>query len=378
MENKGLLFIPDISGFTRFVNETDIEHSRMIIQELLETLINANQMGLEVSEIEGDAILFYKFGASPDLQALYQQVADMFCAFHRHLLAYEHRRYCQCRACLSAIHLTLKVITHYGEFTSYHVKNFSKLIGKDIIVAHQLLKNDIEQHEYWLLTKSLLPDTPPAELAEWMEWNSSAKQTESGEIPFHYTQLSQLKNAIQPEPFLQPELSEKARMISVSREYDTDIITLFHAAGDFNYRSHWLEGVKAVEEVSHYLPRVGMRCRCILDNGQTMIYASSFQYQPEKIEFSETDEKEGNTSHFTLEKTGNKKTKLTLDYYLQKNTAQQLLFKLMRKKKMEDSLRQSLLNLDSVVKEIKLPAEDSPENLIPGLHDPQEEPLKKS
>ena len=36
MENKGLLFIPDISGFTRFVNETEIDHSRLIIQELLE------------------------------------------------------------------------------------------------------------------------------------------------------------------------------------------------------------------------------------------------------------------------------------------------------------------------------------------------------
>ena len=58
MENKGLLFIPDISGFSRFVSQTEIEHSRLIIQELLETLINANQMGLEVSEVEGDAILF--------------------------------------------------------------------------------------------------------------------------------------------------------------------------------------------------------------------------------------------------------------------------------------------------------------------------------
>ena len=72
MENKGLLFIPDISGFTRFVNESEINHSRLIIQELLETLINANQIGLQVSEIEGDAILFYKFGNPPDLAQLYQ------------------------------------------------------------------------------------------------------------------------------------------------------------------------------------------------------------------------------------------------------------------------------------------------------------------
>ena len=33
MQNRGLLFIPDISGFTQFVNEVEIEHSRFIIAE---------------------------------------------------------------------------------------------------------------------------------------------------------------------------------------------------------------------------------------------------------------------------------------------------------------------------------------------------------
>src|SRR5215207_9479083 len=101
MENKGLLFIPDISGFTRFINETEIDHSRLIIQELLELLINANQLGLEVSEIEGDAILFYKFGDPPPMDELYRQVENMFCAFHRQLVAYNYRKFCQCKACTS-------------------------------------------------------------------------------------------------------------------------------------------------------------------------------------------------------------------------------------------------------------------------------------
>src|SRR3954470_16694931 len=109
MENRGLLFIPDISGFTRFVTETEIDHSRLIIQELLELLINANEIGLEISEIEGDAILFYKFGDPPRLEDLYNQVKKMFCSFHRSLAAYDNRRYCQCKACVSAVGLTLKV-----------------------------------------------------------------------------------------------------------------------------------------------------------------------------------------------------------------------------------------------------------------------------
>jgi hypothetical protein len=355
MQNSGLLFIPDISGFTKFVNETEIDHSRLIIQELLEILINANQIGLEVSEIEGDAILFYKFGECPDLESLYKQVKKMFCEFHRSLIAYDHRRFCQCTACTSAIDLTLKVITHYGEFTGYNVKNFNKLIGKDIIVAHQLLKNDIDQHEYWLVTKSLLHDETPADFTQWMNWNSSSQQTGSGEIAFHYTQLGQLKNEILPEPFPQLGLSKKVKMISVSKEYETDIITVFHATGDFNYRSRWQDGVKTVEEVDHFLPRIGMRCRCVMENGQVIIYASSYSFSPERIEFSETDEQKKSSTYYLLEKTHEKKTRLTLDFYLEKNIANETIFKLMRKKKMENSLQKSLLNLDKVVKEIKLP-----------------------
>ena len=285
MENRGLLFIPDISGFTRFVTETEIGHSRLIIQELLELLINTNEIGLEVSEVEGDAILFYKFGEAPSLELIYKQVEKMFCAFHRNLIIYDNRRYCQCQACVSASGLTLKVITHFGEFTGYNVKNFSKLIGKDVIVAHQLLKNDIPQHEYWLVTKSLAMDSPPADFAGWMKWISSSRQTENGNIPFHYTQLSELKKEIAVEPIKLPDMSTKEKVISLAAEYDTDIITLFHAAGDFNFRNRWLEGVKQVEEVAHYLPRVGMRCRCILDNGESINYASSYLYTTDKIEF---------------------------------------------------------------------------------------------
>lgn len=355
MENKGLLFIPDISGFTRFINETEINHSRLIIQELLELLINANHVGLEVSEIEGDAILFYKFGEVPRLDELYRQVEKMFCDFHRQLMAYEYRRFCQCKACTSAIRLTLKVITHYGEFTGYNVKNFQKLIGRDIIIAHQLLKNDIEQHEYWLVTDSLLQNNPPPGFAQWMQWNSSAKQTENGEIAFRYTQLSALKKNVQPEQVPQLHLTKKNKMLSLSEEYQAGIIPLFHATGDFSYRSQWQQGVKAIEEISHFLPRVGMRCRCLLENGESFIFASSYSFSPERIEFSETDEGDNSTTYYILEKINEQITRLTVDYYLPKNVFTKFFFNLNRKKQLENKLKQSLVNLHAVVKEIKLP-----------------------
>ena len=356
METKGLIFIPDISGFTRFVNESEIEHSRFIIQELLETLINANESGLEISEIEGDAILFYKFGDPVELQELYKQVEKMFCAFHRHLAAYEYRRLCQCQACISAINLTLKVITHYGEFTSYNVKNFSKLIGKDIIVAHQLLKNDIQQHEYWLVTKNLLKDKQPVDFAQWMKWDHSVKHTEIGEIPFHYTQLSQLKKEIVPAPLPQLDLSKKVKMISVSKEYDTNIKALFYIAAHFEFRHRWVEGVKKIDEVDHHLPGIGTRHRCVLDNGQIIMYTSGFSYNPgSKIVYSETDEKKKMATSFIFEKTGGNKTRFTLEFYLRQNIIMQNLFKLAMKRKIEKTFQKSMQNLEKLLKEITVP-----------------------
>ena len=357
MEKRGLIFIPDISGFTRFVNETEIEHSRQIIQELLETIINANEIGLEISEIEGDAILFYKYGEAPDLKELYKQVEKMFCEFHRHLIAYEKHRLCQCTACKSAANLTLKVISHYGEFTGYNVKNFSKLIGKDIIVAHQLLKNDIEQHEYWLVTEGLMKNESP-ELRPWMNWNTSMKQTDTGQIPYQYTQLSPLKNEIPPASSPPLEIPKKVKVFSVSKEFKKDINTLFFSAVNFNFRGRWQVGVKSADQVSHILPQVGTHHRCVLEKGeQVIMYTSSFSYEPEKIIYSETAEDKKNACYFTFEKVETGKTRVTIDFYLKKNPLMQLMFNIMMKKKIEQGFRQSLENLDEMVKDIRLPVE---------------------
>jgi hypothetical protein len=193
MKHSGFLFIPDISGFTRFVNSVELQHSQHIIRELLEIILDANEMELKVSELEGDAILFYKLGESPDLNVTYKQVEKMFLSFHKQLELYETQNTCHCNACNSAIHLSLKIISHYGEFTEYRIKNFLQLIGKDVIIAHQLLKNEIPEHEYWLITDDLSGGKPPEKFTPWMNWDCGAKQVDENKISFHFAQLSHLK-----------------------------------------------------------------------------------------------------------------------------------------------------------------------------------------
>jgi hypothetical protein len=358
MDSRGLLFIPDISGFTRFVTDMEIEHSRHIIQELLEVLIDSNEIGLEISEIEGDAILFYKFGQSPDLKKLFEQVEKMFCSFHRHLLSYEHRRICQCKACNTANRLTLKVITHYGEFTGYNVKKFSKLIGKDVIVAHQLLKNDIGQHEYWLVTKDVLGNQSPDKFQEWIRWEAMSKATENGEISFLYTQLSDLKSKIEPEPLPDFGIAKKLKVLSVSKEFDIDIKRLIYTAIHFEFRHEWVDGVKGIDNVSEFLPGVGTSHRCILEKGFVTMYTSDFLYDPEsKIVYSETDEKKQVTTFFILEKMGEQKTKFTIELHLRDSFPLKVIFQLFMKNKMERSFQKSIDNLEGVARKVEIPVE---------------------
>ncbi len=126
---SALLFMPDISGFTEFVSVTEIQHAQSIIGELLEIIIDSSQMNLQVSAIEGDAILFYRLGEAPGLHQLLEQVQLMFTRFHQQLKRYDHERICPCGACTSAKQLQLKFFAHYGEVSVYNVKEHHQLFG---------------------------------------------------------------------------------------------------------------------------------------------------------------------------------------------------------------------------------------------------------
>jgi len=356
MANRGLIFIPDISGFTRFVSNTDVEHSRYIIQELLETIINANEIDLSVSEVEGDAVLFYKYGEPPGINILYEQVKKMFCNFHRHLISYELCRICQCTACRSAINLSLKVITHYGEFTGYNVKNFDKLVGKDIIVAHQLLKNNIEQHEYWLVTDGLRNNVSRENIPPGFHWNLSSIDTENGKIPFGFIHLSPLRKKMPPVNKPQYDIGEKVQVLSLSKEINAGINTVFYTAINFSSRHQWFTRVKEINDLSHTLPRVGTSHCCVLEKGKEIMFTSDFSYSPEKIIYCETDNNETSICQFTSEKMNDRLTRFTIDLFLKKNFIMLNIFRLLMKKKIQKSFLKSIDNLALLVNRVHSPA----------------------
>ena len=195
-----LLFIPDISGFTKFVSSTEVEHGRHIIAELLELIIESNHLDLTVSELEGDAVFFYRDGPLPSFDEIVDQARTMFEAFHRHLRSYEVHRICPCGACSSAQDLTLKIVVHAGPIERLSVRGFEKPFGTDVIVAHRLLKNDLADSEYLLVTDAALEATEAVRDPEWAYVSAgTAVVDDVGPVPYRWMSLAPLRATI-PAP----------------------------------------------------------------------------------------------------------------------------------------------------------------------------------
>lgn len=150
-----LIIMPDISGFTKYMSEADLLHSQTKVATLLESIFESNLLGLKVSEIEGDAILFYDFENASSLNDVLLQCYAMRNNFLKTLADFKASD-CQCGSCSSLQLLRLKFIVHYGMLGSVMVKNHCKLFGKDLIIAHRLLKANVPSWEYLLFTEAVL------------------------------------------------------------------------------------------------------------------------------------------------------------------------------------------------------------------------------
>jgi hypothetical protein len=161
---KGLIVIPDITGFTSFVKNIDMDLGAAITSDLLNTIIDSNTLELEVSEIEGDAVLFYKLGRPFDLSEVFEGLKKINEAFRNKL------RELKAANNITA-DLSLKFIVHYGELNVYNIKGFKKLYGQTVIEAHCLLKNGDGQTNYILFTQdyiSAIADFSTGNTSSWI------------------------------------------------------------------------------------------------------------------------------------------------------------------------------------------------------------------
>ena len=365
-----LLFIPDISGFTQFVNETEITHSQHIIEELLEVLIDANELGLTVSEIEGDAILFYREGQAPTAAALLAQVQRMYVRFHAHLRRYATHRICQCGACSTASGLKLKFIAHYGAVSKNQVKDHSKLFGRDVIVAHRLMKNRVLDDEYVLLTHDLVnacASWVEIEQAAWAEPGLSEEAYDFGPISYCHLTLEPLQAHV-PEPTIEdyslPGATVKVGECEALIEAPIDLV--FDIVSDLSARHVWQTALTGSDRLNHKIPQHGATHRCVIKDSENdpFVRSHSFETGDDYITFTDTEQKQGWSTVFTLRKIGQGTTRMEMHTFMKNNPVAVLIFRMFLKKKTVQNTEASLAKLNDYCKELLREGRNHPAQIL--------------
>jgi hypothetical protein len=153
MEQKkqcGFLVLADISGFTSFVAQTDIEHSNRAISEVLQTIVDKLDDLLTISKLEGDAVFAYIEGSKlPRGEQLLELIDQTYMAFRDKTEALNRQRTCQCTACQLIPSLDLKFMVHYGDFIVQQVAGIKDLLGTDVNLIHRLSKNHVSESTGW-------------------------------------------------------------------------------------------------------------------------------------------------------------------------------------------------------------------------------------
>lgn len=268
----GLLFIPDISGFTRFMHESKFKYNGNLIADLLEIIIEANILNMEVCEIQGDAILFYKVGLPPSIEEIVSQGKQIFLDFQNYLRILE-RDGSELGAQLLESKLTLKAIVHYGRLNITRIREHTKLMGTDVIVAHRLLKNTIEGSEYLLLSDGYLATQAPEAVQRSFQWTQlkegSTEYEHVGKVAYKYAFLTPLRLLI-----TNPEVEHISKLhpntYSLHVHIQAPVACVLRILQNYRLKPAWLIGVKKVTFDTSKVNRSGIYFQCEMEKGDAI------------------------------------------------------------------------------------------------------------
>lgn len=144
MELHGYIVIADITGYTSYLNESELDHARETLGNLLEVLLDNTKPPLVISRLEGDAVFSYGLDEGfVDPQTFLEMIENTYVSFRRAIELMVLNNTCQCNACANVSSLDLKFFVHHGTFVLQSVGGNQELMGSDVNLVHRLLKNSV-------------------------------------------------------------------------------------------------------------------------------------------------------------------------------------------------------------------------------------------
>ena len=264
---KSLLFIPDISGYTQFVQTTEADHSQHVIAELLEVLLEANTQDLALAEVEGDALFLYKEGEIPSQEKLLAQIETMFTAFYSHLKMLETNRICPCNACATAPNLRLKIVAHCADLAFIEVKGNRKPFGPQVIEAHRLLKNSIDSDNYALISRDLATHLglPVDYSSKLFNFQNGVDIYDGREVAYIYSLIDQQHLILQDYNQVRVIEIDAPPKLRLEKYFNIPASELYEYIANLRYRHHWVKGVDRFEYNENEVTRAGTEHLCVVN-----------------------------------------------------------------------------------------------------------------
>lgn len=146
MTQQGFLIISDITGYSKYLKESELEHARDSLSALLNLLIQHTKSPLVISDLEGDAVFSYApAGGFLQGQSLLDMIESTYASFRKALELMVINTTCTCNACRNLPNLDLKFFVHFGSYMTQKLGNFTELVGNDVNLVHRLAKNHIKE-----------------------------------------------------------------------------------------------------------------------------------------------------------------------------------------------------------------------------------------
>lgn len=175
--HEGFFLIADITGYTRYLSESELEHAQETLTALLELLVENTRPPLVISRLAGDAVISYGLRETFfQGQAFIEKIEDTYVAFRKTIERLVLNNTCRCNACANISNLDLKFFIHYGTFGIQRISDHDELVGSDVNLLHRLLKNNVTEETgiraYALFTETAIRQLGAEEMVEAMTAHS--------------------------------------------------------------------------------------------------------------------------------------------------------------------------------------------------------------
>jgi hypothetical protein len=162
--------IADISGYTGYLADVELDHAQDILADLVGAVVTALRPSFRLAKLEGDAAFTFATVETIDGSMLLDTIERCYFGFRRRRRDVRQATSCECNACVRIPDLDLKFVVHHGSAIHQKVAGRQELLGSDVIVAHRLLKNEVVEqlgiNAYALISQKVIDasDIDPAAL----------------------------------------------------------------------------------------------------------------------------------------------------------------------------------------------------------------------